>query len=83
MSFFIKNNVRFRSESTRNRSDSVQTISTRNPIRTARNHSDSEWKLGVCSEDVGHRKVLETIYFDDVHNDARFDKEQQENNDNK
>ena len=39
MSFFIKNNVRFRSESTRNR-------------------SDSEWKLGVCSEDVGHRKVL-------------------------
>ena len=58
MSFFIKNNVRFRA-------DNFHLESARNPIRTARNQSDSEWKLGVCSEserfqleDMGHRKVL-------------------------
>ena len=50
MSFFIKNNVRFQLESTWNWSDSEQTISTWNPIRTTQNRLDSEWNLGVCSE---------------------------------
>ena len=45
MSFLKKNNLRFQSESTWNRSDSEQTISTRNP-------------LGIRSEPLGTARNL-------------------------